>query len=194
MRAVRHLISLMLVSGATALLLGACGAGGGATAPATGSAGTTAAQTSSNPAAAETNSSLSGTGTATAVSEQASTALITLYAAETGALATYRGVVSRLGGIGPFPKILEAEKQHAATVAKLAAEHGVTLPAAATGEASPATLRLACRLGVTVEHGIVSSYEQNLPYLSAFPATFRALETLQTAAEENHLPALQNCS
>ncbi|MDE3203115.1 MAG: hypothetical protein KGQ66_02705 [Acidobacteriota bacterium] len=116
------------------------------------------------------------------------------YQAETGALATYRNVVSALGSVGPFPNVIVAEEQHVATVTGLLTRHGLPVPASSAGQAAPSTLRAACGLGVAVEQQVISLYSAQIPEVSAYPDVTTALQNLQSVSRDNHLPAFERCA
>lgn len=109
-------------------------------------------------------------------------------------MATYRNVVTRLGAVGPFPNVVSSEEQHVSTVTALLSRHGIAVPAAGTGQASPATLSEACNLGVTLEQQIIAFYGDQLPKVSSYPDVTTAFENLQAASRDNHLPAFQHCA
>ncbi len=116
------------------------------------------------------------------------------YQAETGALATYRNVVSALGSVGPFPNVILAEEQHVATVTGLLTGHGIPVPTASAGQAAPSTLSAACSLGVAIEQQVISLYSAHIPEVSAYPDVTTALQNLQSVSRDNHLPAFEHCA
>lgn len=156
----------------------------GTTAPTAGSS------TSAPPATSAPATTAPGTVTTTALSS----ALTASYQAETGTLATYRNVVAALGAVGPFPNIVTSEEQHVATVSGLLNLYRIPVPAAAAGQASPTTLTAACALGVTLEQRVISMYADQIPKVSAYPNVVVALQNLQAASRDNHLPAFQHCA
>jgi len=109
-------------------------------------------------------------------------------------LATYRNVVSALGSVGPFPNVVSAEEQHVSTITTLLNRYGVAVPAAASGQASPATLSAACNVGVSVEQQVIAFYGDQLPKVSAYPDVTTAFQNLQAVSRDNHLPAFQHCA
>lgn len=129
-----------------------------------------------------------------ATTETLSSALTSAYTAETGTLATYRHVVAALGSVGPFPNVISSEEQHVATVTALLNRYSITVPAAATGQPSPATLRAACALGVTSEQQIISFYTDQLPKVSTYAGVATVFQNLLTASRDSHLPAFQHCA
>lgn len=174
-----------LALAAVGTLAAACGSGGSGTVPSGAGSPTTAAP----PASA--------TSTSTSVAAPSSTAATTLdgtYRAETGALATYRHVVTTLGPVGPFPNVVQAEEQHVSAVAALFTRYGLGVPTAATGQASPSTRSAACTLGASIEHQIVAMYDRLLPSVTSYPAVTTVFHNLQAVSRDNHLPAFERCS
>lgn len=178
-----------LALAAVSTVAAACGSGGSGTVPSGAGSPTTAAP----PASAD--------GTSTSVAAPSSTATTTLaapldeaYRAETGALATYRHVVTRLGPVGPFPNVVQAEEQHVSTVGALFTRYGLGVPTAATGQASPATRSAACTLGASIEREMVAMYDRLLPSVTSYPAVTTVFHNLQAVSRDNHLPAFEHCS
>ena len=156
---------------------------------------------SGSPTTAAPPGSANPTSTTTSVAAPSSTATTTLaaplveaYRAETGALATYRHVVTTLGPVGPFPNVVQAEEQHVSAVAALFTRYGLGVPTAAPGQASPSTRSAACTLGVSIEHQIVAMYDRLLPSVTSYPAVTTVFRNLQAVSRDNHLPAFERCS
>lgn len=152
---------------------------------------TTAGGGSTVPASTAPATTTPSTAAPTAALQEALTAA---YQAETGALATYRNVITALGSVGPFPNVVSSEEQHVSTTSGLFSRYGIAVPAAAAGQASPSTLSAACSLGVTVEQQIITMYSAQMPKVSAYPDVTNAFQTFQVAARDNHLPAFQHCA
>ncbi len=153
--------------------------GGGAGGPTSGPA--TTAPSSASPSTASSSAALA-------------LALTASYQAETGALATYRNVVSALGSVGPFPNVVSAEEQHVSTITALLNRYGIAVPAAGSGQASPATLSAACNLGVSLEQQLITVYGDQIPKVSAYPDVTTAFQNLQAASRDDHLPAFRRCA
>ena len=200
-------LALAALAAATALVVAACGSsspggsGGSssagsnassASAPATGQSSGVQSSAAQSSAASSTGVPASSASTATAAA--LTPALTTSYQAETTALATYRNVVARLGSVGPFPQVASAEEQHVSAVTTLLNSHGITVPAAATGQPSPATLTAACSLGVTIEQNVIAFYNSQLPQVAAYPDVTTVFRNLLAASRDNHLPAFQHCA
>ncbi len=164
--------ALFVALGLTSLGAAACSSGSstGTNSPTTVSGPTSTPSTSSNPSAPSTASPSSVTTTVGLAS-----ALDTAYQAESGALATYRNVVSTLGQVGPFPNNVSAEEQHVSALTAILSRYTITAPTAGAGQASPSTLTAACQLGVTTEQNIISMYNDQLPKL-AFKPSARVLQ------------------
>jgi hypothetical protein len=176
----------LLLAGVTAFAA-ACGG----TSSKTGSPGSGGTPTSGAISVPASTAPPGSTAPATAI---LTTVLSDAYQAESGMLATYRNVVSKLGSVGPFPNVVSAEEQHVSTVSGLLNRYGVAVPAAGSGHASPATLSAACSLGVSLEQDVVSLYGGQLPEVSSYPDVTTALQNLQAAARDSHLPAFQHCA
>ena len=174
-------MALAALLGLAVLSASACGSSPSGTSP-----------SSSAPAGSTTTTSPAATPPAAA--SALSSALTRAYQSETGALATYKNVVSALGSVGPFPNIVEAEQQHVGTISALFGRYNLTVPATAAGQTSPGTLSAACTLGVTIEQQIIAFYNQQLPAVSGYPDVTTAFQNLKAAAQDSHLPAFQRCA
>ncbi|HVC71367.1 MAG TPA: hypothetical protein VNC61_14020 [Acidimicrobiales bacterium] len=129
------------------------------------------------------------------MSSTAATALTTALTKVHAAKASYENVLTRLGDVGPFPNAYSAESQHITTLEGLATNHDVSLPSGPfTGQASPDTKTAACQLGVSIEQGIISMYDQLLPQVSSYPDLTNAFTNLRSASQDNQLPAFQHCA
>ena len=58
----------------------------------------------------------------------------------------------------------------------------------------PATKTAACQLGVTIEQGVVATYDHLMEQVAAYPDVSSVFSTLQHAAEDDHLPAFERCA
>ncbi len=172
--------SLAVVSVIVSVLAAGCGSS---------SSTASSAQSSASTAQSSASTSVSASTSTTVLA----TALTAAYRSETAAQATYRNVVDRLGRIRPFVNVLDAEQQHVATVRSLMVAHGVPVPAAAPGTASPGTIALACDLGVRTEQNVISLYDRYLPQISAYPDLVRVFDSLRSVSAGSHLPAFQRC-
>ncbi len=122
-------------------------------------------------------------------------ALGTVLQREQYALASYQNVVAQLGAVRPFTNVIQGEQQHVATLKALFAEHRLSVPTAAVpGATAPATTAQACALGASIEHSLVSLYDEQLPKVASYADVHRALENLRTVSLENHLPAFEKCA
>jgi len=122
-------------------------------------------------------------------------ALTTALETEHQAKATYDNVVAALGDRGPFANVSAGEAKHIATLEYLAQKYSVPLPAGPfTGQPSPTTLTAACRLGVTVEQGVIATYDRLLPQVASEPSLVQAFGTLRSTSQTDHLPAFQHCA
>jgi hypothetical protein len=179
---------------ALATLVAACGSSN-RNAGTPGSSGTPTTYVSSTTAGGVTTTSVPATTAPSSTSRAAlASALTSAYQAETGVLATYRNVLSKLGSVGPFPNIVAAEGQHVSTISTLLDHYAMTASAPSSGQASPPTLSAACSLGVTLEQQVIALYTDQIPKVSAYTDVTAAFQNLQAAARDNHLPAFQHCA
>ena len=120
-------------------------------------------------------------------------ALGKLYSAEADARATYNNIVLAYGEVDPFATIANAEQKHMATLAQVATNHGITLPAETfTGSAAPSGYTTACQLGSTTEQTIIALYNQYIPQVTSYKDATTAFQSLLEASQ-NHLTAFQRC-
>ena len=111
------------------------------------------------------------------------------------AQALYTRVLADFGELRPFSNIVEAEGQHARSVAALFASRGWTVPASRfTPEAMPSfeTFREACQAGWVAEGANIALYDSQLG--QALPDDVRrVLQANRDASLFNHLPAFDRC-
>jgi rubrerythrin len=114
---------------------------------------------------------------------------------ERKAIATYRGVIERFGPVRPFVNIITAEMRHAEALLGLFDRYGLPVPEDAWHTAPievPDSLQEACRRGVEGELQNIAMYDRLLD-TTPEPDVRRALQSLQAASRERHLPAFQRC-
>ena len=185
---VRSLVVVPMV--ALALAGAACS---GAT---TGTSNTTGTTGTGGPGPTATAGTTPATGTPTSVpGSTVASALTTALDTEHQAKATYDNVVAAIGDQGPFANVSAGEAKHIATLEYLAQKYSVPLPPGPfTGQASPTTLTAACRLGVSVEQGIIATYDRLLPQVASEPSLVQAFGNLRSTSQTDHLPAFQHCA
>ena len=123
------------------------------------------------------------------------TALNTALSQERYALTTYKNVIAKIGAVRPFNNIVTSETQHVATLTALMTAHGMAVPASTTsGAVAPATRTLSCQLGVTVETGLITMYQNGIKVAKDFPDVVRVFNNLLDASQSDHLPAFILCS
>jgi len=110
--------------------------------------------------------------------------------------AIYQGVLLDFGStLRPFANIIEAERQHARSVAALFTARGLAVPASAWSPSNVprfASVREACAAGVVAETQNIALYDSQLG--SSLPDDVRrVLEANRAASLDNHLPAFQRC-
>ncbi len=179
------------------LVLAACGSSGSGnksqgsgTTNQVGTSSTVRSGTSAGPG------STAGVANGTVTAEVAA-AVQQAHTAERTALATYENVVAKFGDRNPFVNVIESERQHVATVAKVAADHSITLSTASvsvSANAAPATFGEACTAGVTTERQTIAMYDQLLPKVAAYADITTAFTSLRQSSQDNHLVAFQRCS
>jgi len=117
------------------------------------------------------------------------------HTSERTALATYENVVAKFGDRNPFTNVIASERQHVATVAKVATDHNVALSTASvSGNAAPASFAQACAAGVTTERQVIAMYDELLPKVAAYADITTAFTNLRQNSQDNHLVAFQRCS
>jgi len=109
------------------------------------------------------------------------------------ARATYRAVLAAFGSVRPFVNIVESEERHIEALTRLSHQHGLAVPVdrwAGRVEA-PASLRDACHAGVVAERENAALYERLIEAAREHPDVVAVLRRLQSASQENHLPAFE---
>jgi hypothetical protein len=181
---------MLLAVGAVGMLMvtsAGCGGDGATTDTAATPSASGASTGAGSPGATSPTSASPGVTSALA------STLTDAYRSETAAAATYANVLARLGQVRPFVNIHQAELQHVTAVKDLLSRYAVPVPASAAGEPSPATLHVACQLGVSIETAVVSLYRDSLPRVQAYADVTNVLTNLMNVSRDNHLPAFQHC-
>ncbi|MCI5189104.1 MAG: DUF2202 domain-containing protein [Candidatus Electrothrix sp. AS4_5] len=108
---------------------------------------------------------------------------------------TYIAVMNKFGQVKPFVEIKESEEQHISMLVNLFNQYGLSVPAN-TGNAlsAPATLSEACSLGVQAEIENVQMYDDLLAGTTEYADVQTVFKQLQSASQNQHLPAFQNCA
>jgi hypothetical protein len=147
------------------------------------------------PSAIPTSSASPGASASSDLSAAALAAMGELIQDEYHAEAVYTRVVLDLGNVRPFSNIVEAERQHALSIARLYEARGLAVPASAwtpDAVAGFATLSAACAAGAAAELANLALYDAALAL--ELPADARvAFEANRRASIENHYPAFQRC-
>ncbi|MBP6929599.1 MAG: DUF2202 domain-containing protein [Candidatus Moranbacteria bacterium] len=113
------------------------------------------------------------------------------------AFASYQAVIARLGSVRPFSMIIRAEEQHISSLKALLDKYGVSIPENKylSTVTAPATIQVACQVGVDAEIANVALYRDTLlPTVTAYPDITQVFTNLMTASEERHLPAFDRCN
>lgn len=108
------------------------------------------------------------------------------------ALATYDQVIADFGEVPPFINIREAEKRHIEALCRLFARYGLSVPENPwPGNVGHyASLQGACETAVAAEIANAKIYERLLKATER-PDILKVFRNLQTASQENHLPAFR---
>lgn len=176
---------------AVAVTLAACGSG---TNGGTRGAGAPRSTSTSSPPSSNTTTPSVGTTTPTNAAAL-SASLTTAATAEGNALATYQAVVAQLGAIAPFTNVASSEQQHLTAVQTVASHYGLTVSSGPfSASPVPSTKTAACQLGVTIEQGVVATYDQLMGQVAAYADVTSVFTTLQQAAQDDHLPAFERCA
>jgi hypothetical protein len=112
------------------------------------------------------------------------------------AAAIYEGVLLDFGaGTRPFSNIVQAEQQHARSVAALFTARGLAAPASLHSSANVprfASVREACAAAARAEMDNIALYDSQLG-VPLPEDVLRVLRANRAASLDNHLPAFQRC-
>ena len=184
----------VIVIAALSITIAGCGSSGSSSSS-TSEPGGQGSTTSSIPPSGAGSTSTGGTATTVTTEQTLGSAITQALVAENVAEKTYETVIAALGSISPFVNVFASEQQHVATLEQLARNHSMAVPTGPFSVPSaPKTKSGACELGVTTEHGIVSLYAQLLPQVTADPNATNVFSTMQSVAQDDHLPAFQHCA
>ena len=114
---------------------------------------------------------------------------------EYGALNTYQAVLSQLGNVTPFNRIVRAEQQHVNALARLFTKYGLSVPANPELVPAPtfASLTAACQTGVDAEIADAALYDTLKPSVDNADI-LQVFANLQAASLNSHLPAFDACN
>ncbi|MBE9143029.1 ferritin-like domain-containing protein [Planktothrix mougeotii] len=109
------------------------------------------------------------------------------------ARATYRLILNKFGAIRPFVNIVESEERHIQALMPLFSKYGIVLPEDNwQGRVEvPASVQEACQAGVQAEIENAQMYQRLLDLTEGYPDVQRVFLNLQSASQNNHLPAFQ---
>lgn len=110
------------------------------------------------------------------------------------AAAAYEAVLTVFGNVLPFSNIVQAERQHAGSIAALFTARGLSVPVRESAPTLPvlASVAEACDLGAAAEVDNVALYDRMLGM--SLPADVRRVfEANRRASLEKHLPAFTRC-
>lgn len=106
----------------------------------------------------------------------------------------YEAVLAQFGQVLPFRNILQAEQQHAASLASLFTTRGWPVPAREERASVPsfASVRDACAVGAAAEVDNIALYDRLLALELPLDVR-RVFEANRRASLVNHLPAFERC-
>lgn len=106
----------------------------------------------------------------------------------------YQSVITQMGEITPFDKIVLSEQQHIQALTRQAEKYGLNLPAN-PGLSDPpvySDLAAACRTGVETEIEDAALYD-TLKQVTTHTDILRVYDNLRDASLQNHLVEFQSC-
>lgn len=112
------------------------------------------------------------------------------------ARATYRLILNKFGAIRPFVNIVESEERHIRALMPLFSKYGIALPEDNWVQRVevPASVQESCQAGVQAEIKNAQMYQRLLDLTQGYPDVQRVFLNLQSASQNNHLPAFQRCA
>jgi len=116
---------------------------------------------------------------------------------EYAAYATYAAIIDEYGSVNPFVNIMKSEAKHVEALKQVLDRYGIAYPTENPylGEIdAPGSLADAAQAGVDAEIANVALYERQLETASGYPDILEVFVNLQTASQENHLPAFQRAA
>jgi hypothetical protein len=114
---------------------------------------------------------------------------------EYGALNTYQAVLSQLGSVTPFSRIVRSEQQHVNALSRLFTKYGLEVPDNPGLVSTPtfASLTAACQTGVDAEIKDAALYDTLKPSVDNADI-LQVFANLQSASLNSHLPAFDACN
>jgi hypothetical protein len=111
------------------------------------------------------------------------------------AWSVYDQVIADFGAVRPFTSIQKAEENHIAALVALFEGYGLDVPANEWVGNVPTfdTLAEACEAGVQAEIDNAALYDQLLSMVDN-PDLVRVFTALQSASQDQHLPAFERCA
>lgn len=110
--------------------------------------------------------------------------------------ATYQKVIDKFGEVRPFIMIKRAETQHINSLKALYEKYGIEIPENDLASQVPTfdSITEACQAGVDAEIANVAIYDDLFTTVKDYEDITTVFEQLQSASENNHLPAFEKCS
>ena len=116
---------------------------------------------------------------------------------EYAAYATYAAILDEYGNVNPFANIMAAEAQHIDALKEILDQYEIAYleenPYLGMIEA-PNSLAEAAQAGVDAEIANVALYEEQLEAVADYPDILEVFVNLQTASQEQHLPAFERAA
>jgi len=114
---------------------------------------------------------------------------------EQHAAAVYSAVIEQFGALRPFTNILRSEEQHAAAWETIMARYNIAIPSYVAPELEAfASFSAACQIGAEAEVANSALYASMHEAFAEYPDLLYVATALQTASENQHLPAFERCS
>lgn len=111
------------------------------------------------------------------------------------AWATYQQILADFGVVRPFNNIVRAEEKHIGSLSDLLEKYGYAIPENPWGGKVDRydSLEAACTVGVEAEIANGTLYDELLQ-MTDKADVLKVFRSLQSASQDNHLPAFQRCA
>ena len=114
---------------------------------------------------------------------------------EQHAAAVYNAVLDQFGELRPFKNILQSEYQHIAAWETIMERYNIAIPEFTAPELDDfSSFSEACILAAEAEISNVALYATMFDAFAEYPDLLYVATALQTASQNQHLPAFERCS
>jgi len=113
---------------------------------------------------------------------------------EYAAYATYAAIIETYGDVNPFTNIMKSEAQHIEALTTILDSYGIPYPEENPYLGAvdvPKSLAAAAQAGVDAEIANVDLYERQLKAVADYPDILSVFINLQSASQNQHLPAFE---